>query len=538
MPTKTPQTLRQTVLILCVNLVLVFLTGSAACTKLAAPGSPTATDAAAYDWLQFNGNAQHSGNNTQEKTIGPANVGSLQQLFQVTLPAVADGAPAYLSGVSTPTGVRDLLFLTTKAGHIVALDAHTGAQVWEHQYPAGTCRINNGFSPCYTTSSPAIDPNRQYVYSYGLDGYVHKYQVGDGTEITGGGWPELATLKPFNEKGSSALSIATTQDGTTYLYVTNGGYPGDRGDYQGHVTAINLANGTQHVFNANCSDQAVHFVETPGTPDCSAVQSAIWARAGVVYDPATGRIYMATGNGSFDPAQHDWGDTVFALNPDGTGASGNPLDSFTPANYQELQNTDTDLGSTAPAILPVPANSAVQHLAVQSGKDGKLRLLDLDNLSGQGGPGHTQGEVGPIIDVPQGGQLLTAPAVWTNPGDGSTWVFVANGRGISGLQLTVDASGTPSLKVRWQKAVGGTSPITVNSVLYYASSRDIQALNPVDGSLLWHDTGIGDIHWESPIVANGTLYITDESGHLTAYAPTRQLSFRYLPLILKYALLR
>jgi hypothetical protein len=249
-------------------IVVSLCSGCSSYTGLPALTDAAGTTAVPYDWLQFNFNAQHSGNNIQETVIAPGNVNNLQRLFQVSLPAVADGAPAYLSAVNTPTGIKDLLFVTTKAGHIVALDAHTGAQVWVHQYPAGSCRINNGSEPCYTTSSPAIDPNRQYVYSYGLDGYVHKYRVGDGVEISGGGWPELASLKPFNEKGSSALSIATTANGTSYLYVTNGGYLGDRGDYQGHVTAINLADGSQKVFNANCSDQAVHFVEQPGTGGC------------------------------------------------------------------------------------------------------------------------------------------------------------------------------------------------------------------------------------------------------------------------------
>ena len=483
----------------------------------AAPNSPAAT----YDWLQFNFDAQHSGNNSRETTINPANAGTLHSLFQVPLPSIADGAPAYLSGVNTPTGVRDLLFVTTKDGHIMALDAHTGVQVWSHQ--------NAGVQ--YTTSSPAIDSDRQYVYSYGLDGKAHKYQVGDGVEITGNGWPETATLKPSVEKGSSALSIATAKNGTSFLYVANGGYPGDQGNYQGHITAINLTDGSQLVFNADCSNQAVHFVLTPGTPDCSAVQTAIWARASVVYDSDTDKIYMATGNGNFDPANHDWGDSVFALNPDGTGASGNPLDSYTPTDYQQLQNTDTDLGSTAPAILPTPAHSAVQHLAVQSGKDGKLRLLNLDNLSGQGGPGHIGGEIGTVINVPQGGGVLTAPAVWVNPSDGSTWVFVANASGISGLRLAVNSSGVPSLQPVWQNSSGGTSPVVANGVLFYASSNLVRALNPTDGSQLWSNTQIGGIHWESPIVANGVLYISDENSNLSAYAPTILNHFVYLPLL-------
>lgn len=490
-----------------------------ACRTSGRPPVLAAPAAATYDWPQFDFDAQHSGNNTRETTIASANTPSLHRLYQVSLPAVADGAPVFLSAVGTANGTRDLLFVTTKAGHIAALDAHTGAQLWAHQYPAGACRINNGGPTCYTTSSPAIDPNRQFVYSYGLDGFVHKYRVGDGTEVTGGGWPEVTSLKPFDEKGSSPLCVATTRDGTSYLYVLHAGYPGDRGDYQGHVTAINLADGSQHVFNATCSDQPVHFVERPGTPDCPLVQTAIWARAGAVYDVETDRIYMATGNGTFDPARHAWGDSVFALNPDGTGANGNPLDSYTPTNQQALNNTDADLGSTAPALLPAPASSAVRHLAVQGGKDGRLRLLNLDNLSGKGGPGFTGGEVGAVINAPQRGQVLTAPAVWTNPADSTTWAFVANARGIEGLRLTVDASGTPTLAVAWQNAGGGSSPIVANGVLYVAGSNNLRALDPVTGRSLWSDTQIGGIHWESPIVANGVLYITDEQSHLTVYSP-------------------
>ena len=479
-----------------------------------------------YNWLQFNGSAQHSGANHQERLITTANVAGLHRLFQATLPSIADGAPAVLAGVVTSSGTRDLVFLTTKDGHILALDAHTGATVWSNQVGPGSCHINNGSTVCYTTSSPAVDPNLLYVYSYGLDGYVHRYAVGSGAEVTGGGWPELTTTKAFDEKGSSALTIATTISGVSYLYVANGGYPGDNGDYQGHVTAINLADGSQHVFNTLCSDQTVHFVETPGAPDCAQQQSAVWARSGVVFDAETGKIYLATGNGDYAPAQHDWGDSVLALNPDGTGVNGNPLDTYTPTNYQHLQDADLDLGSTAPAILPTPANCNVRHLGVQGGKDSVLRLLNLDNLSGQGGPGHTGGEVS-TLNVPQGGEVLTAPAVWvharigqtlvaTNP---TTWVFVTTDLGISGLKLVCGTNGTPMLQSVWKRSTWGTSPVVINGILFYATPTTLRALNPTTGATLWKDSGgIGGIHWESPVIANGIVYITDESGHLTAYS--------------------
>ena len=118
-------------------------------------------------------------------------------------------------------------------------------------------------------------------------------------------------------------------------------------------------------------------------------RSAIWARPGVVYHPGLNRIYVGTGNGSYNgnTGGRNWSESVLALNPDGTGAGGRPLDSYTPPNFQALDNADADLGSTAPAILPVPAASNVPALAVQGGKDALLRLLNLTNLSGSGGPG-------------------------------------------------------------------------------------------------------------------------------------------------------
>ncbi len=469
-----------------------------------------AARAAATDWVQWGFDSRHSGVNSRETAIHSANVAGLHLLYRVSLPAIADGAPAFEAGVSTPLGVKDLLFLTTKTGTLLALDAATGALVWSRQPATG---------PNYTTSSPALDPGRQFVYSYGLDGRAHKYQSGNGTEITTGGWPQTATLKPIVEKGSSALAVATARDGSSWLYVASGGYPGDAGDYQGHVTAVNLATGAQNVFNADCSNLTVHFVIQPGTPDCPSVQTAIWARPGVIYDPDNDRILMATGNGLFEPAALDWGDSVFSLHPDGTGSGGGfPVDSYTPVNYQALQNSDADLGSTAPAYLPPVPASRFPHLAVQSGKDAEIRLLNRDNLSGQGGPAHTGGEL-QLMPVPQGGSVLTQPAVWTNPADQSIWVFLADASGISGLELTVDGNGNPSLATRWTNAAGGTSPVLANGILYYAGPGAIRALDPTTGATLWSDTTIGGIHWESPIVVEGRVYLTDESSQLTAWIP-------------------
>jgi hypothetical protein len=222
------------------------------------------------------------------------------------------------------------------------------------------------------------------------------------------------------------------------------------------------------------------------SPTCATRQNAIWSRPGVIYDAGTDRIFMGTGNafnagvGRFD-GNHNWSESVIALHPEASGGSGvnagKPLDSYTPTNNVSLDNADADVGSTAPAILPVPPTSAIQHLAVQSGKDSTLRLLNLQNLSGQGGPGNTAGEVGAIIGVPQGGGVLSQPAVWVNPADSGTWIFVVNGSGASGLRLNFDGSGNPSLAEQWHNGQSGTSPVVITTRCFISGSN-VRALNP------------------------------------------------------------
>jgi malectin (di-glucose binding ER protein)/glycosyl hydrolase family 64 (putative beta-1,3-glucanase) len=261
----------------------------------------------------------------------------------------------------------------------------------------------------------------------------------------------------------------------------------------------------------------VHFVNSPGTPDCGSSRSGIWARNGVTYDDVTDRVYFATGNGQFNASTggHNWGDSVLALPADGSDVAGGPADSYTPVNFQQLENGDTDLGSTGPAILP--ASSFAGRLAVQSGKDGELRLIDLSDMSGQGGPGRVGGEL-ELQPLPQGGAVRTTPAVWINPADASTWVFIVDSSGSSAMKLTFPG-GAPSLVKQWQNSLGGSSPLMANNVLYFANATTVRALDPQTGNVLWSDaTKISGNHWQSPIVFNATLYITDEANHLTAYA--------------------
>ena len=176
-----------------------------------------------------------------------------------------------------------------------------------------------------------------------------------------------------------------------------------------------------------------------------------------------------------------------------------------------------DLTTQAPIIVPAPPNTKFKYLAVQGGKDFRLRLINLDNMSGKGKPGQVGGEIGAIQTLPWQLQMTTSLAMWINPNDKSAWIFSPTYLGVSAWQVTADLSGTPQLVMKWKNDKPCTSPLVANNVLYCAAFKNIWAFNPLTGAWLWGEYPIGDIHWESPIVVNGVLYITDESGELTAY---------------------
>jgi outer membrane protein assembly factor BamB len=462
------------------------------------------------EWLQFDDPVEDEESADDQNLVTPE-LDRLRPVWKADLPETVDGSPVYVSGVRTDNGIRrDLLIVTTTAGRAMAVDAFSGAIIWTMVPPEG---------PRWTTSSPAVSPNRDVVYSYGLDGRIHRYSLSTGAEMIGDGWPQVLTLKGNVEKASSALAIVTTTDGRSYLYATVAGYPdpGDEGDYQGHLVVIDLETNQQKIFNAACSDKAFHFVENGDeSNDCAHVQSGIWGRAPIAYDSTSNRIFITTSNGDYDADKggFNWGDSVLALNPDGSTDRGTPLDSYTPAEYQFMQNQDLDFGSTSPVILPLAKGSRLPRLAVQSGKDSNLRLINLHDLSGKGGPRHVGGELS-ITPVPQRGVVLAKPAAWLAP-DGTTWVIVATHRGTSGLALVVK-DGVPTLEPRWVNAIDGATPVIVGGVIYMARNNELVALDPETGERIWSDNSIGKIHWQSPIVVDGRIYVADNERHLFAY---------------------
>ena len=122
-------------------------------------------------------------------------------------------------------------------------------------------------------------------------------------------------------------------------------------------------------YNATTLAQSVIFCTSP-----NGVENGIWqGGSGLTVDPATGYLYLATGNGTFDvnTGGTDYGDGILQLD---TANHLNVLDYFTPSNQDSLSSTDADLGSGG--VLLIPGST----YGIAGGKDGTMYLFDRRNL--------------------------------------------------------------------------------------------------------------------------------------------------------------
>ncbi len=396
-------------------LVLAVLGGAAATVAIARPG------ASGMDWNRFGYDAARH-NAAPGSGITAANARSLVRKA-VSLDGTVDSSPIYLHDVRVHGITHDVFFVTTTYGKTEAIDASSGSVLWRFTPPgygslAGTAQITN--------STPAASSDRTAVYASAPDGKVRKLRVADGKVL----WTTTITVDPTHEKLTSSINVSRGR-----VVMTTGGYIGDAPPYQGHVVTMSEQTGRiAHVWNSLCSDR--HALIVPRT--CAASDSAIWSRNGAAVDPATGNLVVATGNAPYD-GKANWGDSVLVLSPDASQL----LRHYTPSNHQELNDNDVDLGSTSPALLP-------NGYAVQGGKDGILRLLQLGRL-----PGVNSATGGELQTLPAPGptDVFSEPAVWNG-----TWVFVADERRHRGAPLRAQPAATRLVERHRRNLAGRRRP--------------------------------------------------------------------------------
>ncbi len=446
---------------------------------IAAGAIPSATQASTsrlLDWPEFGLDPQRSGVSEDASGIAAATLSGLHRRT-VSLPGTVDSSPIYLHAVAVAGRSHNVVVATTTYGKTVALDADSGQLLWTFTPPgysgwAGSSQITN--------TSPLADPGRQYVFAASPNGLIHKLALADGSESREGNWPVSVTRDATHEKLGAALNIAGAD-----ILVATGGYFGDAPPYQGHVVRIDRTSGRiGAVFNTLCADR--HSLIVPNT--CAASDSAILSRGGVVVEPNGRRVLIDTGNGPWNGSTN-FGDSVLEL----TLPSLSLRQAFTPSEQAQLNSSDTDLGSSAPALLG-------HGRVLVAGKDGSMRVLRLPRLNGRR-RSNTKllGGEAQRLPLPGGGELFTAPAVWRR--GGHTTVFVADEHATAAYVLR-----RGKLYRAWIANTPGTSPVMVGGLLY--------VYEPDGGGIVVYRPGsphpVAKLpgspgHWNSPIVVDGHI---------------------------------
>ncbi len=431
--------------------------------------------ATSRDWGRFGYDAaRHS--SSPDAAITAKNAATLVRR-RVRLDGTVDSSPIFVGGK---------LVVTTTYGRTEALSPASGKVIWRFTPPsyshlAGSAQITN--------ATPAASTDGSAVYAAAPDGRIRKLRLGDGKVL----WTTPITRDPTHEKITSSLNVARG-----LVIATTGGYIGDAPPYQGHVVTISERSGRiAHVWNSLCSDRRTLIL--PRT--CASSDSAIWSRNGAAVDPANGTLVVATGNGPWN-GRTDWGDSVIVLSPDASRM----LRHWTPANQAQLESTDADLGSTSPALFD-------GGYALQGGKDGKLRLLQLHGLPGVNAK--TGGEL-QTVSTPGGSGLFSAPAIWKGK-----WAFVATDGGTAAWLLRGGR-----LHGVWSNGAGGTSPVIAGDLLYVAGSGSVKVYVPTSGKLV-ATLPSGAVHWQSPIIAGGRVFMPE--GNANDHATTGVLDIYRLP---------
>ncbi len=452
----------------------------------AIPNAKPASTGELLDWPEFGLDPQRSDASELATGITSANVAHLRHIT-VTLPGTVDSSPIYLHGATVDGAAHDVIVVTTTYGKTIAIDADSARILWTFTPPgyggwAGSAQI--------TVASPVADPDGLFVYAASPNGLIHKLSLADGGEDSSGSWPARVTLEPIHEKLGAALNI----DGPDIVAATSG-YYGDAPPYQGHVVLIDRSSGRlSKVFNTLCANR--RGLQLPRT--CSASDSAILSRGGPVVEPGSGRILIDTGNGPWNGTTN-FGDSALELNFPGLTLR----QSFTPTNQEELNTSDTDLGSSAPALLG-------EDRVVLAGKDGIMRVLALSRLDGHPPSGrHPLGGEVQRLSIPGGGELFTAPAVWRH--GGHTTVFVADEHATAAYVLRAGR-----LYRAWEANTPGTSPVLAGGLLYVydPSAGGIDVYRPSSPRPIARLAGEAG-HWNSPIVADG--HVVEPEGDANAH---------------------
>jgi hypothetical protein len=499
-----------------------------------------AVNASTIDVVTYHYDNLRTGQNLKETILTPANVNSTKfgELGAFTVDGRVDAQPLYLSAVAMPSvGTKNVLYVATEHGSVYAFDAdsvngNTSAFLWKASM-LGSGETSSDDRGCGqvtpeigVTATPVIDRTRGahgaiYVVAMSKDAsgnYFHRLHALDlttGAELFGGPMLVDATYPGTGDSSSNGSVVfearqykerpGLLQIGGT-IYTT----------WSSHCDARPYTSWVMS-YDANTLAQRSVLNLVP-----NGSEGGIWMAGTAPGADASGNIYFMVGNGDFDttlnasgfPANANCGQCYVRLS---SGAPITLLDYFTPSNTVSESNGDVDLGSGGPLLLPdlVDGNGTTRHLAVGSGKDAIIYVVDRDNMGKfNSGADNIYQEINGQI-----GGVFSKPSYFNN-----TVYYGAVGDHLKAFPITsAKLSATPATQSSNSFAYPGTTPSissngTSNGIVWAVENGSTGVLHAYNAANLTSELynsnqaannrdHFSDNKYVTPMVANGKVYV-------------------------------
>ncbi|HEX4861602.1 MAG TPA: hypothetical protein VFV07_10225, partial [Rhizomicrobium sp.] len=251
--------------------------------------------------------------------------------------------------------------------------------------------------------------------------------------------------------------------------------------------------------------------------------SSMWMSG---FSPAvdgSGNLFGSTGNGAvtFGSGAQNYGESVLSLPPSLSALNG----TFTPSDYQQLNNSDGDLGSGGVMLVPAQSGQQAPPMALIMGKESTngVTFMYLLNATKLGG---LQSSTNPPLQrlTLNGYGCWCGPTYFAGPNGGVVYYQIQSDvvRSYSvstGAQpsLTQVAAGTSTAGWGGSFPVGSSNGTTAGSAMIWLVKRgnmslQLEAYNadalgaPLyqDNAGIWSHDSRGVV---SPLVANGRVYV-------------------------------
>jgi hypothetical protein len=465
--------------------------------------------------LTWKNNNQRTGLQPNETILTLANVNATQfgEKFSNPIDGWAYAQPLYVAGVTIAGAKHNVVFVATEHATIFAFDADAaGPPLWVKSFLGpGITTVQTGGNPLIPvqpevgiTATPVIDAASGTIYALAqtvengvFRNKLHALDITSGAEKPGS--PAVLSDPAFDDKQEFERCALLLANGNVYTAFAS---YGDIDPYKGFIFA----------FNATTMAKVAVWNVTP-----TGTEGGIWMGAAGPAADASGNIFVAVGNGTWDGVTN-FGQSVVKLDP-----TLHVMDFFAPFNANQLNVGDHDLGAGGVLLVP-DQTGAFPHEAVVCGKNEPIFVLNRDNLGKKGVADDNQ--VIQLVHNQLGGPGLqdedhcfTTPAFFQQ-----TLYFIGNNDVIKAFSLDA-ASGklstTPTSQGSFVFPFPGGQPVVSsngasNGIVWAVENSFTSSLHAFDATNvsreIFRSSSIGQAaKWAVPTVINGKVYVATKT---------------------------